>query len=86
MTDIDKATVKAMIERAVRGRVAALKEDGATRGDLLREQGAFMAGAIVALQAVFGPHDENLVGAVPEEWIHAMLRGTMIGEGPKGIA
>ena len=86
--DVDPVSVRRKIRERLEDRLAAsdLKiRDAKNKPTLaaLREQGAFVAGAITALHAVFGEGKDELTSIAPVSWILLCFRGELIIDQPE---
>lgn len=84
----DKQAIRQSVEKALAGRLAAqpiniTRADGSPTANALREQAAFLAGAMAALQAVFGEDENTLTDYAPPAWIIEIMRGTLITQPQK---
>lgn len=80
----DKQAVRQIIEAQLRARLAAQpinvrRADGSPTRDALREQAAFLAGAMTALQAMLPNEDASLLtDFAPPAWIIAIMRNELV--------
>lgn len=81
--NLDKQAIRQSVEKALAGRLEAqpiniTRADGSPTANALREQAAFLAGAMAALHAVFGESETTLTDYAPPSWIIESMRGNLV--------